>query len=259
MLIRQLFFFASLHISHVSINIRSGLEKVLHLQGRLSFSWKRELEMHTAVTDCKFLLSFSSRKNIKAERWRWVYLNRCIEFQLAGICKRNPLCCWKTKMLSTTTVAGFGCKFIFNETRKVVVNFFADWKRNFYDARPKWWRISKRMSPFNYCVSWNQEIGRQKTRPHVFASPGRPLDRLIPRRGRRPKFARDGKKLISELQVAGADEKCVDAGDQNGLLIGTIKKIVAIVMSCKLAVQIESKFVFSALNWYAKRLNFLSH
>lgn len=68
MLHRQLFFSTSLHISHVSINIRSGLEKVLHLQGRLSFSWKRrELEMHTAVTDCKFLLSFSSRKNIGAE------------------------------------------------------------------------------------------------------------------------------------------------------------------------------------------------
>lgn len=86
---------------------------------------------------------------------------------------------------------------------------------------------------FNCCVTWSPEIGRKKSRPHVFATPCRPRSSCSTQaRGRRPKFVRDGKKLISELQVAGADEKCVDAQHQNGLLIGTIKISLLWPLSC---------------------------
>lgn len=88
---------------------RFSICKVVYLSAEKEENWKCTQPWQIVNFSCR-----SVHEKTLERRWRWVYLNWCIGFQLAGICERIPLCCWKTKMLSTATVAGFGCKFILN-------------------------------------------------------------------------------------------------------------------------------------------------
>lgn len=102
------------------------------------------------------------------------------------------------------TVAGFGCKLTLKLEKQ---NFLLIGRETCImrvkKSVHKRWRISECMKAcsFNYCVTWNPEIGR-KDRDHTFSPPRAVPDRLAPRKAEVD--ARNLKREEINLRTSGS-------------------------------------------------------